>query len=77
VYPSRAKRASEIMTLNTMPIHPRLQPLYDYLLSNKRLVDIDTFDPNVLHIFSKQVLKMIREGGNPTGRSWCHPMWTT
>ena len=52
------------MTTNTMPIHPRLQPLYDYLLFNKRLVDIDSFDPNVLHIFSKQVLDMIR-GGTP------------
>jgi hypothetical protein len=36
--------------------------LYDYLLSNKRMVDIESFDPNVLHIFSKQVLTMIREG---------------
>jgi hypothetical protein len=36
--------------------------LYDYLLFNKRLVDITNFDPNVLHIFSKQVLDMIRSG---------------
>ena len=64
VYPSRASASDSIMTTNTMPIHPRLQPLYDYLLFNKRLVDIDSFDPNVLHIFSKQVLDMIR-GGTP------------
>jgi hypothetical protein len=59
-----------------MPIHPRLQPLYDYLLFNKRLVDIDSFDPNVLHIFSKQVLDMIR-GGNRAGRRWSTHTWTT
>jgi hypothetical protein len=60
VYPSRASSTSEIMTTANMPVHPRLKPLYDYLLFNKRLVDIDNFDPNVLHIFSKQVLDMIR-----------------
>jgi hypothetical protein len=50
------------MDLGNMPVHPRLRPLYDYLLSNKRMVDIDTYDPSVLHIFSVAVLKMIREG---------------
>jgi hypothetical protein len=50
------------MTTDNMPVHPRLRPLYDYLLSNKRLVDIDSYDPKVLHIFSKAVLDMIRSG---------------
>lgn len=62
VYPSREHKTDEIMTTANMPVHPRLRPLYDYLLFNKRLVDIETFDPNVLHIFSKQVLNMIRDG---------------
>lgn len=62
VYPSRATESDEIMNTGNMPVHPRLRPLYDYLLFNKRLVDIGTFDPNVLHIFSKEVLRMIREG---------------
>jgi hypothetical protein len=50
------------MTTETMPVHPRLQPLYDYLLFNKRLVDINNYDPSVLHIFSRQVLDLIRAG---------------
>ena len=62
VYPSRANPNAEIMTSATMPVHPRLRPLYDYLLFNKRLVDIENFDRNVLHIFSKQVLDMIKAG---------------
>ncbi len=45
IYPSRASEEEEIMTTASMPVHPRLRPLYDYLLFNKRLVDIDTFDP--------------------------------
>ncbi|HOY28697.1 MAG TPA: TonB-dependent receptor [Flavobacteriales bacterium] len=62
VYPSRASVNDEIMTTENMPVHPRLKPLYDYLLFNKRIVDINTFDPNVLHIFSKAVLDLIRQG---------------
>ncbi len=62
VYPSKPNVDSPIMTLDNMPVHPRLRPLYDYLVSNKRMVDIDSYDPTVLHIFSKAVLQMIREG---------------
>jgi len=62
VYPSRAKADEEIMTTASMPVHPRLRPLYDYLLFNKRIVDIESFDPEVLHIFSKEVLDRIRTG---------------
>jgi hypothetical protein len=62
VYPSRANENDPIMTTANMPVHPRLRPLYNYLLFNKRLVDIESFDPSVLHIFSKQVLDMIRAG---------------
>lgn len=62
VYPSRPNKEADLVTLENMAIHPRVRPLYDYLTSNKRLVDIETYDPNVLHIFSKRVLNMIREG---------------
>ena len=62
VYPSRPSATAEIMTTGNMTVHPRMRPLYDYLLFNRRIVDITSFDPNVLHIFSKQVLDMIRAG---------------
>jgi hypothetical protein len=62
VYPSRAQQGDEILTTANTPIHPRLKPLYDYLLFNKRLVDIENYDPGVLHIYSKEVLRMIRAG---------------
>ena len=72
VYPSRPNATAEIMTTANMPIHPRMRPLYDYLLFNKRIVDITSFDPNVLHIFSKQVLDMIR-GAQPGWESMVPP----
>ncbi len=62
VYPSRPAPEASLITLENMAISPRVKPLYDYLMSNKRMVDIETFDPQVLHIFSVQVLQMIREG---------------
>lgn len=61
VYPSLTEDG-QVMTTATMPVHPRLQPLYDYLLFNKRITDMDNFDANVLNIFSKEVLRMVREG---------------
>lgn len=62
VYPSKPNMDAPVMTLENMPVHPRLRPLYDYLISNKRMVNIDSYDPTVLHIFSKAVLQMIRDG---------------
>lgn len=62
VYPSKPSKEAPIMTTDNMPVHPRLRPLYEYLLNNKRMVDIESFDPDVLHIFSKTVLQMIRSG---------------
>ncbi len=62
VYPSKPSKDAPIMNTANMPVHPRLRPLYEFLLFNKRLVDLESFDPEVLHIFSKAVLQMIRTG---------------
>ena len=62
VYPSKPTADVETMTLENMPVHPRLRPLYDYLVSNKRMVDIENYDPSVLSIFSQAALRMIRDG---------------
>jgi hypothetical protein len=43
-------------------VHPRLKPLYDYLIYNKRLVDIADYNPDVLDIYSKDALDMIQNG---------------
>lgn len=62
IYPSQPTPDAEIETLSTVKIHPRLRPLYDYLLNNKRLVDIENYDPEILQIFSRDVLRKIKEG---------------
>ncbi len=62
LYPWQDSETGELITVNNCPIHPRLRPLYDYLVYNKRLIDIIDFDPEVLNIYSKDVLDMIKHG---------------
>jgi len=38
-----------------------VKPLFNYLLKNKRIIDLD-YDKNILGIFSKKVLNKIKKG---------------
>lgn len=62
VYPSQPSVEEDIETSTSVTIHPRLQPLFDYLMFNKRIIDIENYDPEILQIFSRDVLRKIREG---------------
>lgn len=62
VYPSQPKKDGELETSKDFEIHPRFQPLYDFLVFNRRIKDIETYDPEILQIFSRDVLKKIRKG---------------
>jgi hypothetical protein len=62
VYPFKDLKSGQLLTLENCPIHPRLKPLYDYLVYNKRLVNITDYNPDVLDIYSKDVLDMIQNG---------------
>lgn len=62
LYPQLDAERDEITTTKNAPIHPRLRPLYDYLIFNKRIVDLEEFNKDVLHIYSREVLKMIKNG---------------
>ncbi|SNR15275.1 protein of unknown function [Tenacibaculum jejuense] len=48
--------------MNTLKVHPRIKELYKFFKINGRLVDIEDFDPEILSIFSREVLKKIQEG---------------
>jgi hypothetical protein len=62
LYPYMDPSTGEIQNSKNIKIHSRVKPLYDYLLFNKRIVDLKDFDESVLGIFSKDALKMIRRG---------------
>lgn len=38
-----------------------LQPIYQYFLDNKQIIDIDTYEEKNLKIFSRNVLRMIQK----------------
>ena len=61
LYPAHGEN-QEILTSSNAPIHPRIRPLYDYMLYNSRIIDLAEFDPNVLAVQSREVLRKIREG---------------
>jgi len=61
LYPYQKQKDGELTISTNLQVHPRFRPLFDYLLYNNRIVDID-YDPKVLHIFSPVVLRMIKNG---------------
>ena len=65
LYPYKPNDKTKLLNSGNIPIHPRIKDLYNYLLSNGRLIDLD-FNPEVLGIFSREVLKKIKncEEGN-------------
>jgi hypothetical protein len=62
VYPWREQDTGLLETVENADIHPRIKPLYDYLVFNKRLKDIEDYNPDILDIFSRDVLAMIKAG---------------
>ena len=46
-------------TSEDLKVHPRMKELYKFFKFNGKLVDIKNYDPEILNIFSRTVLKMI------------------
>lgn len=65
VYPAMQEGSAELMTAQNMPMPEGVKFLYRHLLDSGQIVDIENFNPDILHIFSKEVLRMIQadEGG--------------
>jgi hypothetical protein len=60
LYPYQANKQDELLNSKNIPIHPRLRPLYDYLIKNRKIKDL-TFKEKVLQIFSRDILSMIKK----------------
>lgn len=60
VYPTLQEGSSEVMTAANMPIPQELEFLYRYLMDSRRIVDVENYNQSILHIYSQQVLRMIR-----------------
>jgi hypothetical protein len=52
----------EIITSDNLKVHPRMKELYKFFKFNGKVVDIVDYDPNILEVFSREVLNMINHG---------------
>ncbi len=62
VYPAMQEGSAELMNTENVPVPEGVKFLYRHLLDNRQIVDVEKYDPEILHIFSKQVLHMIQQG---------------
>tara|TARA_B100000965_G_C19588524_1_gene756933 strand:+ start:803 stop:2215 length:1413 start_codon:yes stop_codon:yes gene_type:complete len=61
VYPYKPDEKSDFKTTKNLSIHPRIQPLYDHFIFNKKIIDLKNYRANYLSIFSRKVLQMIKK----------------
>ncbi|MDC0204515.1 TonB-dependent receptor [Flavobacteriales bacterium] len=59
LYPYKPNKETKLLNSKNIPIHPRVRDIYNYLQSNGRIEDLK-FNPDILGIFSKEVLKRIK-----------------
>lgn len=62
LYPLKDKESEEITTSENLKVHPRMKELYKFFKYNGKVVDIKNYDPEILDIYSREVLQMISEG---------------
>ena len=55
------KPAGELLTSKNIVIAEKTRPLFDYLINNRKIIDIENANTERLHISSPYVLKMIKE----------------
>ncbi len=60
VYPSLQEGSAELMTAKNLPIPDGIKFLFQHLLDNGQIKDVEGFEEEILHIYSKQVLEMLR-----------------
>ena len=51
-----------LITSDNLKVHPRMKELYKFFKYNGKVSDIEDYDPSVLGIFSRDVLRMIENG---------------
>ena len=57
-----------IINSNNLKLHPRMKDFYKFFKYNKKFVDITDYDKEFLNIFSREILKEIKENKNENWR---------
>jgi hypothetical protein len=61
VYPWKDAAAGLLRKVENVEMPEELRSLYSHLVERGRITQLDNFDENVLHIFSRDVLRRIKE----------------
>ena len=59
MYPLKKEGSDDIINSDNLKLHPRVKELYKFFKYNGKLVDIKDYDPQILDIYSRKVLKKI------------------
>lgn len=59
LYPMKDEKG-EIVTSNNLKLHPRMKDFYKFFKYNGKVLDIFDFEPEYLDIFSREILKQIK-----------------
>ncbi len=60
VYPAKQEGSGELMSAQNLQVPEEIKFLYQHLLDNQQIEDIEGINEDVLHIFSPNVLDMIK-----------------
>ena len=75
LYPFKPDKNHELQNSKNISIHPRAKAIYQYLDYNKRIEDLD-YNVNVLNIFSRKVLKLIKSCKEVASKLIARPLIT-
>ncbi|MGB7842100.1 MAG: TonB-dependent receptor [Salinimicrobium sp.] len=62
LYPLKNKETGQLTTSDNLKVHPRMKELYKFFKYNGKVVDITNYNPDILDVYSREVLQMIAEG---------------
>lgn len=62
IYPLLDPQTGELTTVKNLQLAPEIRKMYQYLLDKGCIEQLDTYDPQHLKTFSREVLKQIQDG---------------
>ncbi|AFL82250.1 hypothetical protein Aeqsu_2800 [Aequorivita sublithincola DSM 14238] len=62
LYPMKDPETGEYVNSENLKVHPRMKELYKFFKYNGKVVDITDYDPEIMNIFSREVLSLIESG---------------
>jgi hypothetical protein len=62
LYPLLDQDTGETTNSDNLKVHPRMKELYKFFKYNGKVVDITDYNPEILRIFSREVLQKIMDG---------------